>query len=81
MILKLTVHAQVRLQERGFSIDALKKVIREPDEQKQLEGGLIRVVKNLGHNVLLRVIYKRDGFRSKKEEYIIITAYFVDSQK
>ena len=79
MILKLTVHAQIRLEERGFSIDNLKKVIRNPDKIEHLLDGCVKVSKKLADDSILKIVYKKDNFRSRKENYIIITAYFTIS--
>ena len=76
MLLKLTVHAQIRLFERGFSIDDFKKVIRNPDKVEYLLDGCVKVWKKLGDKSTLKIVYKIDNLRNKKSTYIIITAYF-----
>ena len=76
MLLKLTVHAQIRLFERGFSIDDLKKVIRNPDKVEYLLDGCVKIWKKLEDKSTLKIVYKMDNLRNKKGAYIIITAYF-----
>jgi hypothetical protein len=77
MLLKLTVHAQIRLHERGFSIDNLKKAIKNPDKKENFEDGCIKASKKLKDGTILQIVYKKDGFRDKKDQYIVITAYFI----
>ena len=37
--------------------------------------------KKFPHGILLKVIYKKDAFLDKKDQYFIITAYFIKNKK
>lgn len=79
MKLKLPPHFQARQQERGLSIDHIKKAIREPDTQENSFGGRVKVGKSIEDKYIV-VIYSKEGFRDKKDEYIVITAYYLTSK-
>ena len=49
---------------------------RECDEKADVFDGKTRVKKDVGEKVI-EVVYSKDNFRDKKEEYIIITAYYI----
>jgi len=81
VLLKLTTHAQLRLQERGFTVEKLKQVLSRPDKIEKSEDGIIlKAWKRLGDGTELKVVYKKDNFRDKKNEYIIITAFFMNKK-
>ena len=75
--LKLTVHAQLRLVERNIDVDLVKQVILEPDSRKSDQYGTIRSSKNFKGKTLV-VVYSEAGFKDKKNEYTIITFYYLD---
>jgi hypothetical protein len=77
MELKLPVHFQQRMQERGIQIDHVKKAIREPDKKKTVFEGRIRVSKKLEDNRTIEVVYCKEGFRDKPNQFIVITAYYL----
>jgi hypothetical protein len=62
--------------ERGVQIDHVKKAIRNPDKKENVFEGRIRVIKKIGQKTIV-VVYWRDEFRDKKDEYIISTAYYL----
>ena len=62
--------------ERGIQIEHVKKAIRNPDLKKLVFEGRTKVQKKIGLRTIV-VIYWRDGFRDKKDEYIISTAYYL----
>lgn len=76
MKLKFTDHFKYRAFTRGLSIDQIKKAIREPDYQKNVFEGRILVQKKIGNNKI-EVVYCKSSLSSKKEEYIVITAYYL----
>jgi len=78
MKLKLTVHFQQRLSERGIEIEHVKQAIRNPELTENVFEGRIVVQKNIGGKTI-EVVYFKDGFRDK-EEYICITARYLDSE-
>ena len=77
MLLKFTNHCQLRILERKINTDHIKKAIREPDTRKNISEGKIQVNKKIGNKIIEVICYK-DGFKDKKEEYIIVTAYYLD---
>lgn len=76
MKLKLPPHYQDRMLERSIPIDHIKKAIYSPDEKKDAFEGRFKVIKKIEDKNLV-VIYYKDGFKDKKDEYIVITAYYV----
>ena len=76
MRLKLPPHFQGRMLERGISVDHVKKAIASPDKREEAFEGRSKVVKKI-EGKTLEVIYYQEGFKDKKEEYIVITAYYV----
>lgn len=75
MRLKITVHAQERIAERHIDVDHIKQVINSPDMKKpDLQG--IKAIKKIGQKTLV-VIYSKEGFRDRKDEFLIITAYYL----
>ena len=62
--------------ERGINIDHVKLAMREPDQKKTMFEGRIRVTKKIGKKTI-EVIYSKEAFRDKKEEYMLITAYYL----
>jgi len=76
MILKFTVHCQVRILERFLSAEHIKQAILKPDRKKDAGEGKLKVWKKVGIKQIV-VIYCRDAFRDRKNEYIVITAYYL----
>lgn len=70
MKLKLTHHAQFRLNERGISIEKIKQTINQPDFLELLDEK-IRVKKDFGDKILV-VIYIKSG-----KEFVIISSYYL----
>jgi len=77
MKLKFPHHFQQRLSERGINIDHVRSAVRNPDSKEDTFENRVRVRKVVGEREI-EVIYYKDGFRDKKEEYIIVTAYYLD---
>ncbi len=78
MLIRLTAHAVFRLQERGFSIDDIKNVIKSSRKAKNLGDGMYSVtgkVMNTDKGVLT-VVYRKQVLNNKKVYHLIITAYF-----
>ncbi len=62
--------------ERDINIDHVKLAIREPDQRKNVFESRVCVTKKIGKKVI-EVVYFKEPFRDKKEEYIIITSYYL----
>jgi hypothetical protein len=68
MEVRLSIHAQIRVMERGIDLDKIKKVISEPDHESQLDSGRIKSRKAIeGRDIT--VVYSKD-----KNTFVIITA-------
>jgi hypothetical protein len=76
MKVKFTIHAQTRIEERKISASRVVEAIRNPSSTKSVYEGKIRVRKKFGKKTL-EVVYFRDGFRDRKEEYLVVTAYYL----
>ena len=76
MRLKFSLHCQFRIPERGIKIDHIKKAIKEPDTKQNAFEGRIKVQKKIDGKII-KVVYFKDKFKDKKEEYIIVTAYYL----
>jgi hypothetical protein len=76
MKLKLTKHAQDMVSYRGLSIDHIKRAINEPDSKKDSYENKIKVIKKVDGKKI-EVIYCKEGFKDKKGEYLVITAYYL----
>ena len=73
--LKLTVHFQGRMPERNIDLDHVKRAIQEPDEKKADPQG-VRAKKKIGDKTIV-VVYCREPFKDKHDQYLIITAYYL----
>lgn len=76
MNLKLTRHFQDMMQFRGIDIEHVKKAIKSPDKKENVFGGRMKVIKKFG-NRIIEVIYLKENFRDKDNEYLLITAYYI----
>lgn len=74
--LKFPPHFQIRMLERGISIDHVKKAILKPDAKEAMFEGRTKVRKKVGSKTIV-VIYYKDAFRDRKNEFIVITAYYL----
>ena len=72
----MTKHFQDMIQFRGLNLEHVKQALNNPDEKDDVFDGKTRVKKDVGEKII-EVIYSKDNFRDEKEEYIIITAYYV----
>ena len=72
-------HFQVRMLERGISIEHVRKAIRQPDFTEQTFQGRIKVRKEIDAERILEVIYYRQGFKDAND-YIIVTAYYLANE-
>jgi|CXWL01.1.fsa_nt_gi hypothetical protein len=79
MNLRFPNHFQDRIQDRNINIDHLKKAIREPDSRENVFDGKLKVIKKIGDKHIT-VIYYKDGFRDRKNDYFVVTAYYSDSK-
>jgi hypothetical protein len=75
MRLKMTVHFQARLGERNIDIDHVKQAIRSPDSRVNVFDGKIKVTKKIGGKEI-EVIYSKEAFKDKEDEYLLVTAYY-----
>lgn len=76
MRLKFTIHCQIRILERTLNIEHIKQAILKPDRQRNAGEEAVKVWKEIGGKEIA-VIYSRDGFRDRKNDYFIITAYYL----
>ncbi len=72
-------HFQVRMLERGISVDHVKKAIKDPDFTEPTFQGRIRVRKQIDAERVIEVIYYRQGFKDAND-YVIITAYYTSNE-
>lgn len=75
MKLSFSIHFQQAIIERDINIDHLKKVVQEPDKSHSTFGGRTVSQKAIGGRIL-EVVYTRGS----KNEYRIITAYYILNQ-
>lgn len=78
MKLIFPLHFQARILERAISLDHVKSAITKPDLTENMFAGRIRVTKKIGEKCI-RVVYYKKPFSDSKEEYIIITAYYIQT--
>ncbi|HEV8666953.1 MAG TPA: hypothetical protein VN665_03890 [Candidatus Paceibacterota bacterium] len=76
MKVKFTIHAQARIEERKIPASRVVEAIRNPSSTKSVYEGKIRARKKFGKKIL-EVVYFKDGFRDRKEEYLVVTAYYI----
>ncbi|OHA25848.1 MAG: hypothetical protein A3C06_03300 [Candidatus Taylorbacteria bacterium RIFCSPHIGHO2_02_FULL_46_13] len=76
MKLKFSIHFQQAIIERNINIDHLKKVIRNPDESYASFGGR-SVARKAVSGKILEVVYIQGATSDTKNEYRIITAYYI----
>ena len=75
--LKLSVHSQTRLQERGIDPGNIKKVLSNPDFTEPAYSGNMKANKRLESGRTLEVIYCKEDYRGTND-YFIVTAYYLD---
>ncbi len=75
MKLKLTNHFQTRLNERNINLEHVKLAIKSPDSKEAVFEDRIKVTKVIDGKVI-EVVYFKDGFRDRQNEYLLITAYY-----
>ena len=76
MKLKLTRHVQDMISFRGINISHIKQALLDPDETKDAYEGKTKAIKEVGEKTI-EVVYCKEAFRDKGEEYLIITAYYL----
>ena len=76
MKLKLTRHFQYRMSQRGISIDHVKQAVMHPDKVENTYENKMKAVKRIGEKTI-EVVYCREGFKDKNNEYLLITAYYL----
>ena len=76
MRLKFTIHCQFRILERTLNVEHIKQAILKPDKKRNAGGGAIKVWKKVDTEEIV-VVYSRDGFNNRKNDYFIITAYYL----
>ena len=77
MQLKLTRHVQDMISYRSLSIDHIKKAVTSPDKTEDAYQNKIKVTKNI-EGKIIKVVYCKEGFRDKKNEVLVITAYYLE---
>ncbi|MFA6257040.1 MAG: hypothetical protein WCT29_03350 [Candidatus Paceibacterota bacterium] len=77
MKLKLTRHVQDMISCRGINLDHIKQTLRNPDTQEETFAERVKVSKNVGEKTI-EVIYYKEAFKDKGDEYLIITAYYLE---
>ena len=75
MRLKFTTHCQFRILERALNVEDIKQAILKPDKKRN-SFGAVNVWKKIGEEEIV-VVYSQDGFRDRKNDYFIITAYYL----
>lgn len=75
MRLKFTIHCQFRILERTLNVEHIKQAILKPDKKCD-SFGAVKVWKKTGGEEIV-VVYSQDGFRDRKNDYFIITAYYL----
>ncbi len=75
MNLKFTPHVQKRLKERTISVGRLVMTMKKPDTTKAAFEGRTEVIKKFGKKKL-HVIFFHETFRDKRDDCIIVTAYY-----
>jgi hypothetical protein len=75
--LRLTTHAQMRMFERSIDIDNAKHAIAEPDKRKADPYGVVTVTKKIGDRFVV-VVYSEEKFRDRKNEYLVLTFYYLN---
>lgn len=73
--LKLTKHFQERFSQRNINLDHVKMAISTPDSKKNVFEGRIKITKKIG-NKTIEVVYCKEGFKDKQDEYLLITVYY-----
>jgi len=76
MKLKLTRHFQDMIQYRGIELDDVKKALNSPDSLEDAYGGALKATKRIGGKEI-EVVYCKENFKDKKDEYLVITAYYL----
>ena len=76
MNLKLTRHFQDMMQHRGVNLDHVKGALIEPDRLTDAFGGALKAVKSVDGRII-EVIYRKEKFADRKDEYLVITAYYI----
>ncbi|MBI5004508.1 DUF4258 domain-containing protein [Candidatus Kaiserbacteria bacterium] len=73
-------HFQVRMLERGISVDHVKSAIKNPDFTETVFQGRIKARKEIEDGRVIEVIYYRQGFKGAND-YVIITAYYTTNEE
>ncbi|HEY4498958.1 MAG TPA: DUF4258 domain-containing protein [Candidatus Paceibacterota bacterium] len=76
MNLKFSLHFQQAIIERGINIDYLKKTIKNPDAVRVSFAGRMVARKAVGGK-MLEVVYVKGVTPDTRNEYRIITAYYI----
>ncbi len=77
MHLIFTKHFQDMVVDRNINIDHMKKSIINPDFAYRTSDGKI-VARKSFNDTVLEVVYIKDFFGKAREQYRIITAYYID---
>ena len=63
--------------ERTVDIDNAKRAIAEPDKREADSYGTVRVSKKIGTRTVV-VVYSNEKFKDRKNEYLVITFYYLN---
>lgn len=74
--LKISVHAQARLIERGIDVGHVKSAVLNPDFTEAAYDGKMRATKELDGGRTIEVIYSKEDYRGTND-YFIVTAYYI----
>ena len=77
MKLIFTTHFKYRIFNRNLNIEHIKIAIKSPDEKYDAGDGCIKVVKKVDDKTI-KVVYHKSH---NKEEYAILTAYYLELKK
>jgi len=67
----------MRMFERTVDIDNAKHAIAEPDKIEADPYGTVRVSKKIGARTVV-VVYSNEKFKDRKNEYLVITFYYLN---
>jgi len=64
------------MSQRGIDIDHVKQAVVRPDTTEKTYDNKIIARRKIGEKTI-EVIYCKEGFKDKKDEYLLITAYYL----
>ncbi|MEX2010353.1 MAG: hypothetical protein WD874_00915 [Parcubacteria group bacterium] len=64
------------MQHRSIELDHVKQAMRDPDSLEDAHEGVLKARKQIGMKEI-EVVYCTERTIGRKEEYLIITAYYL----